>query len=1256
MHIIFLLIFSFVPGIILLAVGECIQPPVENCSLVRFYSVDCDYHVANNCNSLSLNEIANDLEVNSTVSIDINTSLLQLNETVEFSELLELRIIGSPQMNTTVICTEPHSGIVMHSIVSLVMNNVTVSQCGATVHTMHGTVYNSAISILQCMDIELSHLILERNAGIGLAILDHHGGWVNIKSSQFLENVPECTHNNVSTGGGIFIGGYEHDPSFPSIFRLENCTFSKNVALNEHFKHRYINDVGQTISGHGFGGGAAVALDKGLTDVHVVFINCTFCKNEAFVGGGLASIIGAPNAKTRNVSLRVIDSMFENNGNKNATQGGGMYIQFDDSNEIFDSSEFVVHGVNFTGNSAEFGGGLKLLLLSERSEILMNKIEIKDCNFSSNVAHAGSALDITSTISQSLANGFPIIPVITNCTFSKNTVNPNEYNNTHATFGIGTLYVSLHSIKLEGFNRFESNLGTAIYIVNGNINMSQSSVNFFGNQGIQGGAIALIGDSLMIFGQNRIYKFANNTALDKGGAVYAQVLNIQNAIALNKCFLQCHNAVSNGRWNVVISFIGNRAATGFGHAIFAGTFFPCQIDDKLNNLWEVFHEWGVLVERNLSMQGLQIATEGSSLYSKDNPLNVIPGERFAHGVIVEDDFHQRASETLTTVSWNDAYTHTPDNTSRVLCIEEFVTVKGRPHEQIKLYLQTVTLRLSYTQLNIVLADCPVGFFYNYSSSKCDCNDREYPGIVKCERSNLRSYLSSGYWAGYVDNNATGDRVLVTSYCPLNFCTYNHSRKQGSLIRLPKTYARLEESVCGKSRTGIACGECASGYTSHYHSPNYVCKPAEPAAYKLGWLFYFLSELIPVTVVFITVLVLNVNFTCGGVNGFILFSQILNTLDVDASGMITFPPLIGVLMDGYQLLYGPFSFNFFHIEPLSFSLWPNATALDMVAFKYVSILYALLLVILVIWFMNKCATRFSRKATIKSSIIHGLSAFLILCYSQCVRISLTLLNSFPLYIRNGTTSRRVWLNGNIVSFSANHLPYALPALFCLLTIGLMPPFLLLAYPLANKVLAIVHCEDLKLSKYITIVRLKPLLDAFQGCFKDNLRFFAGLYFLYRWTTLIIGILPSIGYGRAYIIKGCLLTLFLALHAVCQPYTVKTYNVIDSLLFADLVLLNAIIFFHYHTFNASARKTQDIAITAVIQLILIYLPFIVMIVYVIVKTCRLGYRQCCSTKDQNTDIKPISLNSFISLFGRRNRPEMEELPYRLLADDEENTATL
>ena len=40
------------------------------------------------------------------------------------------------------------------------------------------------------------------------------------------------------------------------------------------------------------------------------------------------------------------------------------------------------------------------------------------------------------------------------------------------------------------------------------------------------------------------------------------------------------------------------------------------------------------------------------------------------------------------------------------------------------------------------------------------------------------------------------------------------------------------------------------------------------------MFYLLSELIPVTIMFITVLVFNINFTGGTVDGFILFSHVL----------------------------------------------------------------------------------------------------------------------------------------------------------------------------------------------------------------------------------------------------------------------------------------------------------------------------------------------------------------------------------------------
>ena len=298
--------------------------------------------------------------------------------------------------------------------------------------------------------------------------------------------------------------------------------------------------------------------------------------------------------------------------------------------------------------------------------------------------------------------------------------------------------------------------------------------------------------------------------------------------------------------------------------------------------------------------------------------------------------------------------------------------------------------------------------------------------------------------------------MVTSIFPRSFCDYSqlYSNDQATVtafrVMLPRKSSDMDKTICGETRTDTLCGSCRSGYSVHFHSPKYLCKPTRAHLCKVGWLFYFISELVPVTFVFITVIAFNISFTSGAVNGFILFSQILLSLDIDASGIITFPNQKPIT-EGYQLLYGFLNLDFFTMETISFCLWHNATALDMLAFKYITIIYALSLVILVIWFMNRCGGRYFRNCcritTIKSFVIHDISAFLIICYSQSVLVSHSLVNGVELWSREGSNStivKRVWLNGNMIYWSRRHLPYALPALLCLLIIGIFPPLLLITY--------------------------------------------------------------------------------------------------------------------------------------------------------------------------------------------------------------------
>ena len=316
--------------------------------------------------------------------------------------------------------------------------------------------------------------------------------------------------------------------------------------------------------------------------------------------------------------------------------------------------------------------------------------------------------------------------------------------------------------------------------------------------------------------------------------------------------------------------------------------------------------------------------------------------------------------------------------------------------------------------------------------------------------------------------------------------------------------------------------------------------------------------------------------------------------------------------GYQIFYGFFNLDLFNSESLSFCLWKDASALDMLAFKYITILYTALLIIAVICIMNKCGGKCLGKCcritTIKASVIHGISSFLMIGYSQCINVSLNLLLQVHiLAARDGDfrPQRRVWYDGEIVHFSKEHLPYALPAIFSLLTVGI----LLLIYLLLNKIVAILGLEE---QKFITCIlrvpstsSIKPFLDSFQGCFKDNVRFFAGVYFVYRWVILLIDI-NTVEYFEYYTTVGGFFVFILTLHTVYQPYVKRSHNIIDALLLCNLALINFLSLFNFYRSNNPKIPNSTIISSATVQMILIYLPASVMTVCMVFYFCKYTYR--------------------------------------------------
>ena len=275
-------------------------------------------------------------------------------------------------------------------------------------------------------------------------------------------------------------------------------------------------------------------------------------------------------------------------------------------------------------------------------------------------------------------------------------------------------------------------------------------------------------------------------------------------------------------------------------------------------------------------------------------------------------------------------------------------------------------------VNSSLDFCPPGF----EGKNCEfCSALYYRGLLKCERN--RSYVVHGYWVGKCENS-----ILCTGNCPYGFCSYNGSKD----YRLPGTVSELDQFICGDTRTGVLCGKCRPGYSVSYHSYTYSCT-SNNCTY--GWLLYIVSELLPLTVVFVLVIAFNISFTSGAINSFILFAQLQDSLAVHGDGIIHLPSGSFYFVI-YKLIYRFFNFEFFSIEVLSFCLWKGAKVLDVVAFKYVTIVTGLALMFICVLVVNssKAKNCFSclRPTTLKSALIHGLTTFFVICYSQCARVS------------------------------------------------------------------------------------------------------------------------------------------------------------------------------------------------------------------------------------------------------------------------------
>ena len=1167
---------------------------------------NCTIGVSHKC---GIEDIANISTDNTRVRLC--SSEILLNFELRIFDIKNFSMVG--YHNPVIKCpSDTLAGIRLDGIQSLELLNFRIVNCGLRIWSANdsepeiktNSSIKSSMNIRNSLNVVISNVNITAGQGIGLALLLNAGN-VKVLNSTFFGN----GQDKESAGSGVYM---EHNKSSSLIteYSFDHCKFINNSAVLSsitlpNFDHRF--------SRYKSGGGLSVHILQS-ENVLVLINDSLFEGNLAqeFGGGLHTCFVG----DARNGNISVISSNFTWN---RSFHGGGScmgYLHINNPLTIPRECSYFLKDINFDNNTANFGGGTAIFSTRTVSIDLNASVVYENCTWKNNRGHFGSAISILPNAWNIYAEGYLPSPIFVDCTVESNFVRPNVTkdgkNYTQYTKGAGAFYCSQHMVNFTNQIEFASNNGSAMYLDNCIVHfLTYSAINFTNNSAYQGGAIHVL-SSIIYLHNNVSVCFRNNTAHDKGGAIYQESSALHNSEYSATCFINFINSTNaTDDSGIRVKFWDNEAGTGnnitisgYGHSIYASSLLPCHRRDpfsEVNLTIDMFDQVGEFsyYPHNRTME---VTTAVHHVESHDLNLyqvSFIPGRETNIQYTNYDDLKQciRAEYSVTIDNQNGANIQTSQAYSH---ITDKMVLYGRVGDQATVFLSSLSQRQLTLSFTVKLQPCSPGFIqqFNTTTSKsgsCVCDDSEYVGII-CKLQ--LSFRARGYWIGYDSNQSESEDSLVSSFCPSNFCKYNTS------TQLPNSSAsreKLDQFVCINNHTGIVCGHCRENNSVYYHSLGFKCMYNQHC--KWGWLFYILSEIIPVTIIFIIVIFFNISFTSGEMNGFIFYAQVATFLHITADNSIPLSNLARVFLKVHFLLFHTFNLDTFILDELSFCIWKNANTLDTLSFKHVTLVYSFILVISLIIVTNMCIAHIrcncyrSRWHNYTGSILHGLSAFLVLSFSHCVNNAILIFASNSIYSKGQHLDRIVaYYDGGIVWMSSQHLVYAIPSLVLLILV-LLPPLLLLIYPLHYKVLTFLKIADTRFVVFIfgPLVKLKPFMDSFQGCFKDNFRFFSGLYFIYRSLFIISMTFPRLEF--AYILLEVLLLSMLILHAVCQPYKKRLHNIIDALLFGNLAVINAITMYNFSTLRSVIPL--DVSITSWIQIILIFFPLLIMLIYLALK---------------------------------------------------------
>ncbi|XP_065915214.1 uncharacterized protein [Dysidea avara] len=689
-----------------------------------------------------------------------------------------------------------------------------------------------------------------------------------------------------------------------------------------------------------------------------------------------------------------------------------------------------------------------------------------------------------------------------------------------------------HRIILESSN-FTGNNGSALSISSSICTVAESSqVLFEDNTADNGGAIEVNNGCLNIGTTN----FTSNHAKFYGGAIF-----FNSDDSGDECLSYLHP-----------SSFSNNSASIAGNTVYINST-QAKSKNKCNtiNCPPQVSPYHIQFDKIKSYYGLPVShwnqLNGYHNYELSGCYNdvchyilpVMLGLEIHLRTTVRDYYSRKIDNVYTKVQCTNCTEYTPTSGNiiedRGIIVFKHIT-DINDDRTMHFSITTPDVRLDEyqsTTLIIRLQSCFNGYVFDINSKECSCYlSATMHNVIQCQKHYAE--IKQGYWFGTVSGKHT------VSICPNNYCQIRYLSLETEFPLTSHGYHLLPIDIndqCGPHREGAACSNCKENYSLAYSTPRCVSNS--------DCTRWTTALVITLTILYwITIILIYSKFQIPleYLYGIMFYYSIVDDL-LDSKLDLRFSKMLIEILSSLTKLSPPIFGSFCFIEGLS--------GIDQQVINYIHVI-----AILLILFMMSNDQNFIRTFCI----------LLLLSYTSLTSTSIQLLK--PLTF-DGIDGYYCHLSPTITYFSRRHVVYFIAAILCLFFVVGFPSILFIEPFLRN-------CQ-----LYNKFDKIRPLLNQFQGSYRDKWQCFVAYYLTCRLVVLLFTHFVVDFQFRTY----CILLVFLLvvpIHYLIKPYKSDLLNMLDTIILVIVIVVLIANLEHTSTFIPSA---QPIIIFA-----LIIIPFI------------------------------------------------------------------